>query len=259
MQEQNNQIIDRLLDEQQRTPSSAEVGADQDQVLITTSRVISIRYRIYFILLLLVAVVFINMVWLPAWDTYQNTQTQLANANLEISQFETKKAQSESDKALIAKIGAQENNIISCLNSRTNCTQIDESLRNNFSFARSFIQLNNLSDPKMVVNEKILLANINEYLIRQWSSSTRNGSINKIAIGEPKQFVDNLYYVPLQLNITFENKDALLSFIDNVETKVLSNVAYRVLYKIDKVNYDIANYSTQQKVGIEMNAYYYTN
>jgi hypothetical protein len=59
--------------------------------------------------------------------------------------------------------------------------------------------------------------------------------------------------------VTFDTKDALLSFIDNVEKRVLSDSNYRVLYKIDKVNYDIANYTTQQEVDIDMNAYYYTD
>jgi hypothetical protein len=90
-------------------------------------------------------------------------------------------------------------------------------------------------------------------------TKAKNGLINKIAIGESKQFFWNLFYVPLKLNITFDTKDALLSFIDNVEKRVLADVNYRVLYKIDKVNYDIANYTTQQKVDIDLNAYYYTD
>ena len=104
-----------------------------------------------------------------------------------------------------------------------------------------------------------MLANINEYLLRDPVTQAKNGLINQIAIGEPKQFFWNLYYVPLKLNVTFDTKDALLSFIDNVEKKVLADINYRVLYKIDKVNYDIANYTTQQKVDIDLNAYYYTN
>jgi hypothetical protein len=83
--------------------------------------------------------------------------------------------------------------------------------------------------------------------------------INRIVIGESKQFFWNLFYVPLKLNITFDTKDTLLSFIDNIEKRVLSDENYRVLYKIDKVNYDIANYITQQQVDIDLNAYYYTD
>ncbi len=258
--QQNSQIIDRLLGEQQQTKSTEiDVLAEDNQVLITTSRVVSIRYRIYFIVLLLVLVIFVNNILLPAWDKFQATKTEVSNINLQISSFETKKLQSEADQKLIQKIEDQQSNIISCLNTQTNCSSIDPSLRTNFSFARSYIQLNNLTDPKMFVNEKILLANINEYLLRDPVSKIKNGLINKIAIGEPKQFFWNLFYVPLKLNITFDTKDALLSFIDNVEKRVLSDANYRVLYKIDKVNYDIANYATQQQVDIDMNAYYYTD
>lgn len=187
--QQNSQIIDRLLGEQQQKKSTEiDKFAEDNQVLITTSRVVSIRYRIYFIALLLVLILFGNNVLLSAWDNYQTTQTQVSDINLQVSSFETKKLQSDADQKLIQKIEEQQSNIISCLNTRTNCAAIDPSLRINFSFARSYIQLNNLTDPKMFVNEKILLANINEYLLRDPVSKEKNGLINKIAIGEPKQF-----------------------------------------------------------------------
>ena len=257
--QQNNQVIDRLLGEQQQKKAvTVDAFAEDSQVLITTSRVVSIRYRIYFIVLVLVLAIFVNNILLPAWDKYQATKAESSDINLQISNFETRKMQADADRALIQKIESQQANIISCLNTRANCAAIDESLRNNFSFARSYIQLNNLTDPKMFVNEKILLANINEYLLRD-TNKVKNGLVNKIAIGEPKPFFWNLFYVPLKLNITFDTKDALLSFIDNVEKRVLSDVNYRVLYKIDKVNYDIANYTTQQQVDVDLNAYYYTD
>jgi len=258
--QQNSQIIDRLLGEQQQKKSAdTNTLAEDSQVLITTSRVVSIRYRIYFIILLLVIVIFGNNILLPAWDNFQSTQTQVSDITLNISNFTTKKLQSDADQSLIKKIENQQWDIISCLNTKTNCSAIDPSLRTNFSFARSYIQLNNLTDPKMFINEKILLANINEYLLRDPLTKAKNGLINQIAIGEPKQFFWNLYYVPLKLNVTFDTKDALISFIDNIEKRVLADANYRVLYKIDKVNYDIANYATQQKVDMDLNAYYYTD
>jgi hypothetical protein len=186
---QNSQIIDRLLGEQQQKKSvEVDALAEDSQVLITTSRVVSIRYRVYFIILLLVLIIFGNNILLPAWDKYQATKTDVTDINFQISTFETKKLQADADKKLIEKIETQQSNIISCLNTRTNCSSIDPSLRNNFSFARSYIQLNNLTDPKMAVNEKILLANINEYLLRDPVTKIKNGLVNKIAIGEPKQF-----------------------------------------------------------------------
>jgi len=186
---QNNQIIDRLLGEQQQQkPADVDVFAEDNQVLITTSRVVSIRYRVYFIILLLVMIIFGNNILLPTWDDYQSRKVEASDIKIQVSNFETRKLQSDADKALIQKIESQKNNIVSCLNTRENCAAIDQALRTNFSFARSFIQLNNLTDPKMAVNEKILLANINEYLLRDVNSKARNGVVNKIAIGEPKAF-----------------------------------------------------------------------
>lgn len=252
----NDQIISNLLQGQQ-APAETLIAQDS-QVMITTSRVVSIRYRIYFLIFLVAVLLFGNYVLLPAWDTFQTTRGESQTVALQVAGFATKKLQMDADKALIAKMESQQNIIVSCLNDRTSCKEIDASIRNNFGFARSYIQLNNLTDPKMVINERVLLANINEYLLKD-GNGTRNGSIAKIAIGEPKQYAGNLRYAPLQLSISFENKDSLLSFLSNVETRILPDPAYRVLYKIDKVSYDIANYTEKQSVSIDLNAYYYTN
>lgn len=265
----NEQIIDRLLWEQKQpsivgkpstvgTSDSQDVLSPDKQLLITTSRVVSIRYRVYFLVFLLLLVLFGNYILFPARDAFQNTTAHLQTINLEVDGFQTKKLQLDADKALITKMESQTDTIISCLNERVGCQDIDQSIKNNFSFARSYIQLNNLSDPKMVINEKILLANINDYLLRD-ANGARNGSVNTIAIGESKQFTGNLRYVPLKLTITFNDKDALLLFIDNVEKKVYPDPVYRVLYKIDNVSYDIANYTTEQNADVDLNAYYYTD
>lgn len=260
LQPQNNQLIERLLDEQQQSkPSALDAFAVDNQVLITTSRVVNIRYRLYFLVTLVVLVIFVVNLLLPAWDTYQESRAELSTITQQLSTFATKKLQSDADKQLIATIESQTPTIISCLNTRTQCNDIDTSLKTNFSFARSYIQLNNLTDPKMTVNEKILLTNINEYLLKDIKTSQNNGIINQIAIGEPTVFYGNLYYVPLRLNITFATKDALLSFVENIEEKVFSDARYRVLYKINKINYDLAHYTLQQQADIDMNAYYYTD
>jgi hypothetical protein len=39
----------------------------------------------------------------------------------------------------------------------------------------------------MFINEKVLLANINDYLLKK-DGGSRNGVINKIAIGDSKEF-----------------------------------------------------------------------
>lgn len=128
----NEQIISRLLGEQQAVTPQQTLIADENQVMITTSRVVGIRYRIYFLIALVAVVVFGNYVLLPARDTFQTTRGASQTVNLEVAGFATKKLQMESDKALISKMEAQQNLIVSCLNDRQSCKDIDESIRNNF-------------------------------------------------------------------------------------------------------------------------------
>ena len=46
--------------------------------------------------------------------------------------------------------------------------------------------------------------------------------MNKVVIWEKEQFNENLYFVPIELSITFTDKDGLMSFIDNAEKRILS-------------------------------------
>jgi len=66
-----------------------------------------------------------------------------------------------------------------------------------------------------------------------------------------------LYFVPIELNITFENKEGLLSFIDNVEKKIPTDSNLRMLYKIDEINYDIVNSDQVQDANVFMYLYFY--
>ena len=85
----------------------------------------------------------------------------------------------------------------------------------------------------------------------------KNGTINKIVIWEKQKFNDTLYYLPIELSINFDNKDGLLSFINNVEIKVPEEKDLRLLYKISKITYDVVNYDQNQESTIFMNLYYY--
>jgi hypothetical protein len=65
--------------------------------------------------------------------------------------------------------------------------------------------------------------------------------------------------VPIELKITFNDKDGLLSFIDNVEKKIPNDQDLRILYKIDKITYDIVNYDQPQDSSVFMYLYFYAN
>ena len=254
--EQNKEILDRLLVEQKQSSREQHLLANDDQVLITTARVVNIRYRLYFLVLLVIGGLFAFYIAYPAWNVFDGIRQQYSSLSTQILSFTSQKAQMDADKALIAKMESQEPLIVSCLNSRIGCKEIDADIQKNFSFARSFIQLNNLSESKAVINEKVLLANINEYLLKD-AQGNKNGKLNFLHIGEPQHFEGNLYMVPVNLSVDFDNKDVFLSFLDNVETKIVTNPAYRVLYKVANVSYDITHYSEKQTVGILLNAYYY--
>lgn len=128
----NEQIISRLLGEQQATTPQQTLIADENQVQITTSRVVGIRYRVYFLIALVLVIIFGNYMLLPAWDAFQTTRGELQTVNLEVAGFATKKLQMDADKTLIATMEAQQDLIVSCLNERQSCKDIDESIKNNF-------------------------------------------------------------------------------------------------------------------------------
>ena len=85
----------------------------------------------------------------------------------------------------------------------------------------------------------------------------KNWEINKISIWDPNEFKDNLYYVTIFLNITFEDKDWLLSFINNIEREINPEKELRILYKIDEISYDINSYDQEQNADIYLKAFYY--
>ena len=59
------------------------------------------------------------------------------------------------------------------------------------------------------------------------------------------------------MDITFDDKDSLLSFINNVEKYIPESENMRILYKIDKITYDIVNSDESQDTTIYMYLYYY--
>ncbi|MEI8090973.1 MAG: hypothetical protein WCG98_01670 [bacterium] len=119
MEPQNNdQIITRLLGEQRAPDAKEALLANDSQVLITTSRVVSIRYRVYFLIMLVLVIVFGNYILLPAWDAFQSIRGELQSTNLKVNSFATNKLKMDADKTLISKMESQQATIVSCLNDR---------------------------------------------------------------------------------------------------------------------------------------------
>lgn len=262
---ENNEILDKLI---WSVPSTSDLSKrvptwNEDEVLITTSRVVGVRYKVYTVILLLLTFVIAYTYLLPTFDKYQNTKTELSNVELQLMNFESKKVKYESNIWLVDTIKQVEEQVINCVNTLQNCKELPDLIKNNFSVVRSYLLLGELSNKKMNLDEKKILANIDGFLLKKDSlnsnSTTINGILNKIVIWEKEVFNENLYLVPIELKVTFNDKDGLLSFIDNAEKKIPNDPNFRVLYKIDKITYDIVNYDQAQDSSVFMYLYFYAD
>ena len=63
--------------------------------------------------------------------------------------------------------------------------------------------------------------------------------------------------MPIELKMTFENKDDLVSFVDNIEQYIIPSENDRILYHIDQVSYDMMAYDEEQTIEIKLSAYYF--
>lgn len=262
---ENNEILDKLIGNVniESTLSNNVPTWKEDEILITTSRVVWVRYKVYTVILLLLIFLIAYNYLLPTFDKYQNKKIELSNVELQLMSFENKKIKYESNIWLVDTIKQVESQTVSCLNTLQGCKELPDLIKNNFSVVRSYLLLSELSNEKMDLDEKKILANIDGFLLKKDSlndnSSTINWILNKIAIWEKEVFNENLYIVPIELKITFNDKDGLLSFIDNVEKKIPNDQDLRVLYKIDKITYDIVNYDQAQDSSVFMYLYFYAN
>lgn len=114
----------------------------------------------------------------------------------------------------------------------------------------------------MGVDEKKILKNLDQYLIRSEpssSSSPRNGEIHSIEIwsGTLINQKSQFYKIPISVKVVFPSKDELVSFVDNIEKYIISEPNDRILYHIEEVSYDMMAYSESQETELKLVAYYF--
>ena len=164
-----------------------------------------------------------------------------------------------------------EETLKSCLNTRTNCASLPatwktgsgEDMHYDLTIPLSYLQLHSLYNKKMPVDEKRVLKNLNEYLIKKdiaWGEKERVWEILKIEIGDPeaaKEWDEHFFQVPVDVEIEFKTVEGLIGFLYNVEKKLIDEWEDRILYKIQSVSYDIVTRDEPQVTDISMIAYYY--
>lgn len=123
-------------------------------------------------------------------EDFDTARASYNAAEIQLQSIDTQIKQTQTDTTLINQIIQNESLIISCLQEFSGCAQIPAPIQNEFSIARSYLLISSLYEPKMVINEKRILASLNEFLLRKDSTlggRNRNGDITKIVIGNPEQ------------------------------------------------------------------------
>ena len=280
--QQDKQLMDSLLENQKTATYISEEDLNPEANRITEIRVVNAKYKVYVIILLILWTI-VGTTYLPdAKAEYDNTVSahdskvqQLASLKQTFNSYSTL----EKARVWIDKVTDR---IVECVNDTSKDEQEECKasiltgelwiLADQFNTVVSYLQMWDLNSEKMVIDEKKVLKNLDRYLTRNvpWDNrSTQNGTIWGIHIWEPKvvKHIEvwdgdkkrsfNLNSAPIEAEIVFENKDDLITFVDNIEQYIIQEKEDRILYTIDEVSYDIMQYDEKQSTKVSLTAYYF--
>lgn len=273
---ENKEIMQRLLQEDSSSNfnGSNDVairknGKDWD-VSMSRIRVVTAKYKVY-IVLLAIFIFLLAIVYIPNTqddyklhnDIYQQTNSQLTSINKDIDD-------AKADFKYLFDIVKNEWTVKNCLNSSKECWNLPEWWVDSWNRSQlsslvplSYLQMHSLYNSKMPVDEKAVLKNLNEYLIKQnitWNDRWRVGEILRIEIWDPEYvnwWDEHFLQVPVNVEIEFTTVDDLIGFLYNVEKRIIESSEDRILYKIQSVSYDVVSKDEPQVTDISMIAYYY--
>ena len=275
---ENNEIMKRLLQEDSHPEQSKKVEWANKQskgndLPISRIRVVTAKYKVYIVLLL----IFICILLLEAIpnmkDSYKATTNAYQAAKTKLTAVQDWITKAENDIAYLSEIVSSEQSLKTCLNERSKdaCLSLPENWKKgeegskqyDLTVPLSYLQLHSLYNKKMPVDEKKVLKNLNEYLIKQdmaWGSRTKVWDILRIEIWDPEAYENwdiHFFEVPVDVTIEFTTIGDLTGFLYNVEKKLIDNWEDRILYKIQSISYDIVSKDEPQTTDISMLAYYY--
>ena len=174
----------------------------------------------------------------------------------EIEVIEKKKQEVEKNIEIISLLGKEgkRNTIINCLN-LGECTTISEVLIPYLPLFRTYLLIDQLQGTKMKFDQKILLQNINDFLLKT-NAGVKNATMSSVKFGDPSRVHEEfpLYKLPVGLALKFESKTMLMSFLHNIEERVSFTIP--VLYKIEALKYDIVKYTEPQSMTVALSVYY---
>ena len=278
---ENNEIMQRLLqdDKQQNSNTKNEIPVVRSngdkEIPMSRIRVVTAKYKVY-IILLVIFICLLLLIYIPnAKDSLNSIRSSYQQANSQLDLLKNDIRIAEEDMVFLCDEtnGVIKNEVAlgKCLNEKSNCSSLPESwktwtwetLKYDLSIPLSYLQLHSLYNKKMPVDEKRVLKNLNEYLVKQdisWGDRRKVWDILRIEIGDPeevKAWDNHFFKVTVDVQIEFENIDDLIGFLYNVEKKLIDKGEDRILYKIQTVSYDIVTNDEPQVTDISMMAYYY--
>jgi hypothetical protein len=182
-------------------PSTTSAPSSSDEVIISETRIVTARYKVY--------VAILSLLLLRGWmdfrpqidQSHTSAHSVYNQTKAQVQTLKNEKAVAQRDKTYLEEIEATQTTLETCLNKEdtTACSALPESwnvtykgkIIKDFSVPLSYLQLNSLYNPKMPVDEKKVLKNLNEYLIREGGLqgvNAKNGDIKKITIGDVTSF-----------------------------------------------------------------------
>lgn len=142
------------------------------------------------------------------------------------------------------------NTITNCLNVHE-CDEIPEKLLPYLWLFRIYLLINDLEYKKMDFNQKLILKNINTFLIGQDGGVLSSISFWDVSVVNETY---NIHLLPISLVVDFESREILMSFLHNLEERIQMMIP--VFYRIKSMNYNIVNYEDTQQINVQLDAYY---
>lgn len=277
---ENNEIMKRLLqDDKSSNPAEkagwANVKANANDASISKIRVVTAKYKVYIVLILIFAATLLVKYIPNISDAYDADQKAYIQAKNQLTMVERDIEIAKQDMKYLCDgkdwVVTNEEALKKCLNEERDCSSLPESWKKweweestyDYIIPLSYLQLHSLYNKKMPVDEKRVLKNLNEYLIKQdisWEDKRKVWDILRIEIWDPEavnQWDEHFFQVTVDVEIEFDTVDDLIGFLYNIEKKLINDSEDRILYKIQTVSYDIVTNDEPQITDIEMIAYYY--
>ena len=257
---ENKELLNKLISDDVKKVETlgADDNSDRDEIM-TVSRIVQVRYRFYAVWILLLILIVLFRLFLPTLDKYDAKKAEALDLRKNLESLEAREQQYQESIWFVENVNQNALQIVDCVNKWESCQELGEIKDGELLLAKSYLLTQNLDDEKMDVDERKIIENIDMFLLKLEPFSNNsfvNGSLSRIFIWD-KELVDWLYVVPVQLDITFDDKESLLAFINNIEKYMPEDEELRVLYKIDKITYDVVNSDEPQDTIVYMNLYYY--